>query len=139
MEIKTKEGYPMRMLMARSLTVLGLALGALLVLTPPSKAQEPCAANCGHCQKFHCPHTKHCLEGAPRICFQCGCPKPICCPCDQPNFGYYQTCWTPWPYPPDWSHCPVQPPASAVNINPFPRGATGPPEEIPTAPRKSPY
>lgn len=73
------------------------------------------AGSCYSCQKFHCPpHYKHCQEGAPRICFQHGCPKPICDPCTQPNWGYYQTCWTPWPWPPNWNHCPVQPPASAV-------------------------
>lgn len=71
--------------------------------------------SCHSCQRFHCPpHYKHCQEGAPRICFQRGCPRPICDPCTQPNWGYYQTCWTPWPWPPNWSHCPVQPPASAV-------------------------
>jgi hypothetical protein len=33
-----------------------------------------------------------------------------------PNFGYFQTCWTPWPLPPDWSHCKVPPPAAYVQL-----------------------
>jgi hypothetical protein len=69
---------------------------------------------CGRCKHFCCPHTKHCMEGPPRICFQCGCGRPIMSPCSAPNWGYYQTCWSPWPWGPDWSHCPVQPPASLV-------------------------
>ena len=76
-----------------------------------------CGVKCApaHCQRFHCPPAlKWCAEGKPRICFQRGCPKPICNPCEAPNWGYYQTCWSPWPWPPDWSHCPVPPPASTV-------------------------
>ena len=102
---------------------ISLAAVAVLMLQTMAKAQEPCAtctapcATCGPagCQHFHCPPAlKWCMEGAPRICFQHGCPKPICNPCEAPNWGYYQKCWTPWPWPPDWSHCPVPPPASQV-------------------------
>jgi len=68
------------------------------------------------CCQSHCcpPCTIHCTEGPPRIKFKCACPRPICCPCDRPGWGYFQPCWVPWPYPPDWSHCPVPPPASTV-------------------------
>ncbi len=102
---------------------ISLAAVAVLMLQSMAKAQEPCAtcaapcATCGPagCQHFHCPPAlKWCMEGMPRICFQHGCPKPICSPCEAPNWGYYQKCWTPWPWPPDWSHCPVPPPASQV-------------------------
>jgi hypothetical protein len=30
----------------------------------------------------------------------------VCDPCALPHFGYYQTCWSPWPYPRDFRHCP---------------------------------
>jgi hypothetical protein len=109
---------------------LSLAAVAVLMLQASANAQDGCApggaacapapaacATCGTvgCQRFHCPPAlKWCMEGMPRICFQHGCPKPICSPCDAPNWGYYQKCWTPWPWPPDWSHCPVPPPASQV-------------------------
>ena len=56
----------------------------------------PACSTCApRCQMFHCPHQlKWCSEGPPRICFRCGCPKPICCPCEAPNWGYFQKCWT---------------------------------------------
>jgi hypothetical protein len=38
--------------------------------------------------------------------YKCICPKPICDPCNLEHFGYYPTCWQPWPYPPDYRHCP---------------------------------
>ena len=106
----------LRRWMARLLPVLGFLVGALWAGT--ASAQEGCAS-CGGpayaCQRTHCPPPLiHCMERAPHIRWQCGCPKPICCPCDAPNWGYFQTCWTPWPWPPDWSHCPIQPPAAVV-------------------------
>ncbi len=52
------------------------------------------------------------------ICIRCGCPRPVCNLCALPNFGYFQACWTPWPLPPDWSHCPVPPPAALVHLGP---------------------
>jgi hypothetical protein len=56
------------------------------------------------------------MERPPIICIKCGCPRPVCNPCGLPNFGYYQTCWVPWPLPPDWGHCPVTPPAASVQL-----------------------
>lgn len=79
---------------------------------------EDFLANClgGCCPKFHCPpRLQHCLEGAPRLHFRCGCPRPICNPCNLPNWGYYQACWNPWPWQHNWSHCPVPPPAALVH------------------------
>lgn len=104
----------MRTWKARGLAGVGLVVAALFFWANPASAQQPCN-DCYSCQKHHCPpHYKHCREGPPRICWEHGCPRPICVPCTAPNWGYYQTCWTPWPWPPDWSHCPVQPPASVV-------------------------
>lgn len=99
---------------ARWLAGVGLVAAALFWSVNPASAQAPCG-DCFHCSKHDCPPPlRHCLEGPPRIKFHRGCPKPICNPCHAPNWGYYQTCWTPWPFPPDWSHCPVQPPAAVV-------------------------
>jgi hypothetical protein len=70
------------------------------------------------CQTHHCPPPlSHCQEGAPIIRVKCGCPKPICNPCDQPGWGYFETCWTPWPWPPNYSHCPVLPPAATIALS----------------------
>jgi hypothetical protein len=97
--------------------LLGLALALILANPPGVKAQQ--TACC--CKHFCCPHNSFCQEGPPRICFKCGCPLPTVNPCTQPNWGYYQNCWTPWPWPPDWSHCPVPPPASVVFPPPGPQ------------------
>ena len=71
------------------------------------------------CQTHHCaPPLRHCQEGPPRIHGSHGCPRPICDPCTMPNWGYSDTCWQPWPFPPDWSHCPTVPPAALVFLNP---------------------
>ncbi len=71
------------------------------------------------CQTHHCaPPLRHCQEGPPRIHWSHGCPRPICDPCTMPNWGYSDTCWQPWPFPPDWSHCPTVPPAALVFLNP---------------------
>jgi hypothetical protein len=97
----------------------------------------PCCSD-NHCQMFHCPPWyHHCQERPPVICIKCGCPRPVCNPCGLPNFGYYQTCYIPWPLAPDWGHCPVPPPASTVLLggplvapgtaptNPLQKGPTG--------------
>jgi hypothetical protein len=105
-----------------------------------------CSEGCGRgmlgCHHLFCgPPYRHCVEGPPHLRFKCGCPLPVCPPnCDTPNWGYYQPCWNPWPWPPDWSHCPVRPPASQVLPGneiivptPLPSGKTQ--QELP-APRK---
>jgi hypothetical protein len=103
-----------------------LGCSALLWLAAPavSSAQHGralCATFGTPCvSTHHCPPPfKYTYEGAPHIHFQRGCPHPICNPCDLPHWGYFDTCWTPWPYPPNWSHCPVPPPASYVHVNPY--------------------
>jgi hypothetical protein len=86
---------------------------------------------CGGCEKCPPPYC-HCQERPPRIHFRCGCAKPVCDPCTLEHFGYYRTCWQPWPFPPDWSHCQVPPPGADPTLaGPQPVGAgmvmTGPP------------
>ena len=123
--------------LATTLGFLGIPLAALLIQSPAT------AQDCATCQKFHCPPIlKYCLEGKPRICFTHGCAKPVCNPCTNPNFGYFETCWTPWPWAPNYSHCPVQPPAATVvptatsyhgiSIQPTPAPATAQPPTLGT-------
>jgi len=103
-------------------TLLGIALPAAL-LCGPAKVQAQHlfgrGGDCYSCQRFHCPPgLKHCQEGPPHIHIHRGCPKPICNPCQNPNWGYFEPCWNPWPWPPDYSHCRVPPPAASVILDP---------------------
>jgi hypothetical protein len=110
----------------KSLSCLGIsallwlatpALGWAQVGFPCASFGTPCAAGC---QTHHCPPAyQHCSEGPPHIHFKCGCPHPIANPCEVPHWGFYETCWLPWPYPPNYTHCPVPPPASMVHLNPY--------------------
>jgi hypothetical protein len=34
---------------------------------------------------------------------------PVCGPCDLKHFGYFPTCWAPYPFPQDYSCCPPPP------------------------------
>ena len=54
------------------------------------------------------------MKGCAVIRFKRACPRPVCDPCHLEHYGYYQTCWAPWPYPPDWSHCPTPPPGAVL-------------------------
>jgi hypothetical protein len=119
----------------RLLALLGLA--AVAWGLPSGRAHAQSCANCATpcptegCQILHCPPwLHHCQERPPVICIKRGCPRPVCNPCGLPNFGYYQTCWTPWPLPPDWGHCPVTPPAAYVQL----AGAMA----VPGAPKTAP-
>jgi len=89
-----------------SYKLLAVAAGALCAaaaLTVPSRADPGCGF---HCQRHHCPpHFRHCQERGPRIRFHKGCPKPICNPCDLPHWGYWETSWRQWPFPPNWAPC----------------------------------
>src|SRR5687767_926546 len=110
------------------LRLWGTALVGVLALGATARAQHDMgvvvegpgmpSAGCATCvpcirhevSKHGCPkHTKHIQEGPPKLCFKKGCPKPICDPCELKHYGYYQACWAPWPFPPDWSHCAVPP------------------------------
>lgn len=93
--------------------VFGLAALAMFFAAGGARAQD-----CTTCNKSCCPPPyRHCQEGAPRIKVEKGCPLPICNPCNAPNWGYYQTCWNPWPWGRDFSHCPVMPPAAHVHLS----------------------
>jgi hypothetical protein len=96
--------------------------------------------NYGSCCKteFCCPTFNYCLPKAPKLCYHCVCPKPICDPCDWgENHGYYGTCWRPWMGKPDWCHCPVPPPVTlAPTHNPELQPAD--PEEMLPPPNKTP-
>ena len=57
-----------------------------------------------------------------------------------PHAGYWRTCWQPWPYPPDWSHCCAPPSSVALHaMGPLttaaPQGAEPPCTQLPP-PRK---
>jgi len=122
--------------MGRLLALLGLAALAWTGYANTAKAQgcATCATGCesGICQRFHCPPPfHHCMERPPCIRIHVGCPRPVCNPCNLPNFGYFQTCWTPWPLPPDWSHCKVPPPAAMVQLT-GPVAAPGVPSIAPS-------
>jgi len=100
---------------ARKLRFLGAPLALLLALQNVVYGQAGCGGSCGPCHHTHCPPCViHCMHGPPKIKWKRGCPLPVCCPCDAPNWGYYQPCWRPWPWPPNWSHCPYPVPAGAV-------------------------
>jgi hypothetical protein len=130
---------------------LALVVGVNGFADPPAPC-APCGivqtsysevgGNCGFsCPHHHCPPAyKHCVEGPPHLRFKCGCPLPVCPPdCNTPNWGYYQPCWNPWPWPPDWSHCPVPPPASQVipgNEIILPIAPRGQPQQELPPPRK---
>ena len=103
-------------MMTKALKRYAAPLAALLLAPLAARAQD-----CNRCQHFHCPPgLKHCMEAPPHIHFQHGCPRPICNPCLNPNWGYYETCWNPWPWPPDFSHCRAIPPAATIALNPVP-------------------
>jgi hypothetical protein len=102
-------------------------------------AQQSCGSSCAvsanscaqPCQWLCCPPAyRHCQEGPPRLHFHCACPHPVCNPCELPHWGYFETCWYPWPYPP--TPCPGSP-ASMVVLNPY--GNTHVPAADPRQPR----
>jgi hypothetical protein len=108
------------------LSCLGVSAFVWLATPAAGWAQEscaPCAATfgmpCAVGCKTHCPPPfKYTYEGAPRIHWHCGCPHPICNPCDLPHWGFHETCWHPWPFPPLLAHCPSPPPAAYVTLHP---------------------
>ncbi|MBY0227770.1 MAG: hypothetical protein K2W96_00680 [Gemmataceae bacterium] len=84
---------------------LWLAAQAGLAWADPGAAGS-CGAygSCG--PKIPCPPKFcHVFEDGPKIKFKRGCPRPLCDPCNLERYGYYQTCWSPWPYANEWAHC----------------------------------
>jgi hypothetical protein len=116
-------------LVVKRLRCVGIAALLAFALPTVGWAQQfgapSCAAPegpaCGSCcQTHHCPPAfNYCYERPPCIHWHCGCPHPICNPCDLPHFGYYEPCWSPWPFPANLAHCPTPPPASFVNLAPY--------------------
>jgi hypothetical protein len=84
------------------LVAAGLAL--------PARAGDGSCSTCGSLIPLFCPVTTFCRPRPPHIHWKCVCPKPICNPCELPHYGYYHTCWHPYPFPPDYSHCEAPPP-----------------------------
>jgi hypothetical protein len=86
----------------RSLTLL-LAPVALL----PGLATAARAEGCSWFGGFHlwCPRPDACVTRSLCFRYRCVCPKPLCDPCNMEHYGYYLTCWHPWPFPPDYRHC----------------------------------
>jgi hypothetical protein len=110
---------------------LVLFLAPCLVLTALGGAAR--ADDC-----LHCPKTVFYRPKPPHIKFKCVCPRPISS-CDAlENFGYYQTCWHAWPFPPNYSHCPILPTIatapSAPNATPAPLEQLPPPKTVPSKP-----
>lgn len=90
------------------MTLRSVASSLALLLAPClmfSALSGPAAA----AECLHCPKTTFCRPLEPRIRYKSVCPKPICDPCSMENYGYYPTCWHPWPFPPNYGHCEVPP------------------------------
>src|SRR5437660_1580852 len=83
---------------------LGKLTGLLLTVAAAGwcgtmvQAQQGCAtcSTCGSCEtclpepaRCHCPPPFcHTQEGPPCIHYKCGCPRPVCDPCNLPHYGY---------------------------------------------------
>src|SRR5204863_4098096 len=121
--------------------LLSAVLVAGLAFAPAAVAQQ-----CDSCGKGPCPpYYKYHYEGPPKIKFKCGCPRPICDPCNLPHYGYFPTCWHPWPFP--RNECPCHHPQPDVLL-PYgdntgmphrlaPSDATSPPRSLAPVPPAS--
>jgi hypothetical protein len=104
---------------------LALLLASCFALTIVSR---PAAAGYLFCQKATFYHPR-----PPCVKYKCICPKPISNCCPLPNFGYSPTCWHAWPFPPDYSHCPMPPGCQPGGIE-KPHDQLPPPKAMPTPP-----
>lgn len=101
----------------------GLTCLALTMALASAVAWAGPDGGCGACGQHSCfcpKPMKWYSEGGPRIRFRHACPRPTCDPCTLEHFGYYATCWSPWPYPPDWSHCPTPHSSAMLPPPPYP-------------------
>jgi hypothetical protein len=89
----------------RILRSLALFLTPVVVL--PGLATAARAQGCSWCgsSPLCCPAPTTCITRTPRWHYKCVCPRPVCAPCNLEHYGYYPTCWQPWPFPPDTRHC----------------------------------
>ena len=97
-------------IMQKSHARLAIVLSGLALLAAGNTARAGDGGFFCHCP----PPLKWCSESAPSIKFKCGCARPVCDPCSLQHYGYYATCWQPWPYPADYSHCQTPPPGALL-------------------------
>jgi hypothetical protein len=87
---------------------------ALPILSRPAAAQPcpQCQQESQHCQSGRCCHP----WGRKRC--KCVHAKNICFPPHLEHYGFYPTCWHPWPFPLDvtYSHCPIRPILPAMHL-----------------------
>jgi hypothetical protein len=90
---------------------LCLPLALAMAAGSAANADPGCESPGRHC----CPPCfRWWQEGPPKLHFKCACPRPVCPPCQLEHWGYFETCWRAWPFPPDWSHCPTPPAAAHI-------------------------
>jgi hypothetical protein len=91
----------------RLLRPFAILVAPVLFLSGLSGAAH--AEGCAWCGPLHfwCPSPCAKYTRTTIFHYKCVCPKPICNPCDMEHYGYYHTCWHPWPFAPDYSHCPA--------------------------------
>jgi hypothetical protein len=87
--------------------ILALLLTLGFVLPLLSQPVEAGVLDC-------CPSITFWRVRPPCIKYRCVCPKSVCGPCNVEHYGYYQTCWHPWLFPPDYSHCRIPPTTNSV-------------------------
>ena len=108
----------------KSRSGLAIALGGLALLVAGGSAKAGGEIFC-HCP----PPLKWCSEQAPYIKFKCACPRPVCDPCELQHYGVFATCWHPWPFQPNWSHCQSPPPGAVLPPPAYPPYAPRAPQE----------
>ena len=108
----------------KSRSRLAIALGGLALLVAGGSAKAGGEIFC-HCP----PPLRWCSEQAPCIKFKCACPRPVCDPCDLQHYGVFATCWHPWPFQPNWSHCQSPPPGAVLPPPAYPPYAPRAPQE----------
>ena len=108
----------------KSRSRLAIALGGLALLVAGGSVKAGGEIFC-HCP----PPLRWCSEQAPCIKFKCACPRPVCDPCDLQHYGVFATCWHPWPFQPNWSHCQSPPPGAVLPTPAYPPYAPRAPQE----------
>jgi hypothetical protein len=83
-----------------------------------------------------CPVTVFCKPKPPHVRYKCICPQRIKPGCGLENYGYYPTCWQPWPFPPNYGHCAVPPPTVTPQSSAAKTAET--PEELPAPAKEQP-
>jgi hypothetical protein len=110
---------------------------SLALLVAPFFLLADCRQSSAEGFGLFCPVTVFCKPRHPIVWYRCICPQKVCPCCGLDNFGYYPVCWQPWPFPPNYGHCPV-PPAAAYALPPNVTKSTNSPpptttpEELPS-------